>query len=247
MKKNFLVFPKLFSRCMPALLLLTLSSWSAVSDSSPTKSKEKSPDPVSTPQDSAASTTASGSAAKSDSHLLPEVVSPGERILWGEHGFMRSTGIYPLTEESREKELGLRRTMLTAHEIGGFLTLAAMITAVTYGQLTLSDNTSYGNTHKTWADVTILSYFTTAALSLLTPPPMVRRKEWSTISIHKGLALIHFTGMVLTPLLADGVAAHERGQGQSTITINHDKAQIHQISGYITTVAFASAMAVITF
>lgn len=179
--------------------------------------------------------------------LLPEILSPGEKIMWGEHGLMRWSGLYPLTEDSRTQELKLRRTMLTVHEIGGFTTLAAMIATATYGQLTLNGYKSLGETHKTLAVITIASYFTTAALSLLSPPPLVRRKEWNTISIHKGLAIVHFTGMVLTPLLADGIAMNERGSGKSSLEIDRDKARVHQISGYITTVAFASAMAVITF
>ncbi len=179
--------------------------------------------------------------------LLPDILSPGEKIIWGEKGLMRITGLYPLTEESREKELGLRRTMLNVHEIGGFLTLGAMVTTAVYGQLTLNGYKSLGETHKTLAGATIASYFLTAGLSLLSPPPMVRRKEWNTISIHKGLAIIHFTGMVLTPLLAEGIAMNEEGSGKTSLQIDRDKALVHQISGYITTFAFASAMAVITF
>jgi len=178
--------------------------------------------------------------------LLPEVMSPGERLMWGKHGLMREIGAFPLTEESREKEMGLRRTMLTIHEIGGFATLAAMLTTVVYGQLTLNGNLSLGETHQAWATATIISYFTTASLSLLSPPPMVRRKEWNTVSIHKGLAIVHFTGMILTPLLADGIAREERGSS-SPAKIDRDKAHIHQISGYITTATFAAAMMVITF
>jgi len=143
--------------------------------------------------------------------LLPEVMSPGERLMWGKHGLMREIGAFPLTEESREKEMGLRRTMLTIHEIGGFATLAAMLTTVVYGQLTLNGNLSLGETHQAWATATIISYFTTASLSLLSPPPMVRRKEWNTVSIHKGLAIVHFTGMILTPLLADGIPGRSAG------------------------------------
>jgi polyisoprenoid-binding protein YceI len=62
---------------------------------------------------------------------------------------MRITGIYPLTEESREKEFGLRRTMLTVHQAAGFATLAAMIATATYGQLTLNGNAGLGETHQT--------------------------------------------------------------------------------------------------
>lgn len=179
--------------------------------------------------------------------LLPEVLSPGEHLMWGQHGFMRIIGAFPLTEESREREMGLRRAMLTVHEIGGFTTLAAMIATATYGQLTLNGYHSLGDTHMALADVTIGAYFFTAAMSLLSPPPMIRRKEWNSVSIHKGLAIVHFTGMILTPLLADGVAMNERGTGKSGLQIDRDKAHIHQVSGYITTAAFAAAMVAVTF
>ncbi|MDB5048568.1 MAG: hypothetical protein JWO30_1639 [Fibrobacteres bacterium] len=220
---------------MAAMILcgLPLAAWSDPVDTAAVK------DSVSARPDSATSLSAGP--------LLPEVLSPGEHIMWGEHGLMRITGIFPLTEESRERELGLRRAMLTVHEVAGFATLAAMLATVTYGQLTLNGYTSLGGTHQTLAAVTIGSYFFTAAMSLLSPPPMVRRKEWNTVSIHKGLAIIHFSGMILTPLLANGVAMKERGSGTSQTTIDRDKAHIHQISGYITTVAFAGAMMAVTF
>lgn len=178
--------------------------------------------------------------------LLPAIMSPGEKLMWGKNGLMRKIGAFPLTEESREREMSLRRTMLTVHEIGGFITLASMLTTVVYGQLTLNGHLSLGETHQAWATATIISYFTTASLSLLSPPPMVRRNEWNTVSIHKGLAFVHFTGMILTPLLADGIEMEERGSA-SQEKINRDKAHIHQVSGYITTATFAAAMMVITF
>ncbi len=238
----------------PSRLHLSLTILSLLSLSQPTWSASQPPTPVADSahagvKDSAAADSASKAAlaAITSEPLLPEILSPGERIMWGEHGLMRWTGLFPLTEESREKELGLRRTMLTVHEIGGFITLGAMLTTVVYGQLTMNGYKSLGDTHVTLATATIASYFTTAALSLLSPPPMIRRKEWNTISIHKGLAIVHFTGMILTPLLADGVAMRERGTGRTGLQIDHDKARIHQVSGYITTVAFASAMAVVTF
>ena len=112
-----------------------------------------------------AATAASATTTIATDPLLPEVLSPGEHLMWGQHGFMRIIGAFPLTEESREREMGLRRTMLTVHEIGGFATLAAMIATATYGQLTLNGYHSLGNTHMTLADVTIGAYFFTAAMS----------------------------------------------------------------------------------
>ena len=163
-------------------------------------------------------------------------MSPGEKLMWGQGGLMRKIGNFPLTEDGRERELGLRRTMLTAHQIGGFATLGAMITTVVLGQLTLNGE-DLGETHETFAATTIGLYGVTAVLSLLSPPPLVRRDNWSSVSTHKALAWVHFTGMVLTPILGSMVA--EGG--------DDDVRRFHQVSAYVTTAAFAGAMLVITF
>ena len=65
--------------------------------------------------------------------LLPDNMSFMEKGLWGEKGILRGIGIAsPLTPEVRKSELGLRRTMLTAHQIGGFITLGLIGTALYY-------------------------------------------------------------------------------------------------------------------
>jgi hypothetical protein len=176
-------------------------------------------------------------AASLEDPLLPAILSPGEKVMWGEHGLMRITGIFPLTEASRENELILRRYMLTAHQIGGFITLASMLATVYVGQTIINGNESQSrlDLKSTLAWTTVGTYFTTASLSLLSPPPLVRRPGWSSVSTHKALAWVHFTGMIITPLLG---------------TMIEDKQNLrlfHQISGYTTTVAFAGAMLVITF
>ncbi|MDB5048567.1 MAG: hypothetical protein JWO30_1638 [Fibrobacteres bacterium] len=167
--------------------------------------------------------------------LLPEILSPGEKLMWGEHGFMRVIGAFPLTEESREKELQLRRTMLTVHQIGGFLTLASMVATDYCGQMIVNGESGYEGAKSTLAWTTVGAYFATASLSLLSPPPVIRRPGWSSVSTHKALAWVHFTGMIITPLLG------------TMIEDKHDLRLYHQISGYVTTAAFAGAMFVITF
>src|SRR5208283_5453950 len=76
---------------------------------------------------------------KSKMKLLPDHLSPMESFLWGEGGIMRSTGWFPLTPESRKSELGVRRTMLTAHQIGGFLTFGLFIPTLIIGQRNLAN------------------------------------------------------------------------------------------------------------
>ena len=178
--------------------------------------------------------------------LQPENLGFFERNLWSENGLFRSMGIAaPLTPESRKSELSLRRTMLVAHETSGFVTLGLMLTTVVYGQKVInqindkSPSLSLRRTHIGFADATIATYSLTALLSLLSPPPVIRRDEMSTLSYHRALAWIHVTGIIITPIIA--ALAKRRGASyESTL-------RIHQVSGYITTTAFAASMIVITF
>jgi hypothetical protein len=178
--------------------------------------------------------------------LLPENLGFFERNLWTENGLFRTMGIAsPLTPESRKSELKLRRTMLVAHEVSGFVTLGLMVTTVYYGQKVLNEfNTSNYRPllrkHTQFVDATIATYSITALLSLLSPPPVIRRDEISTVSIHRALAWVHVTGMILTPIIA---AIAKKGRGATDMSI----LRIHQISAYITTAAFTASMIVVTF
>jgi hypothetical protein len=175
--------------------------------------------------------------------LLPENLGFFERNLWTENGLFRSMGIAsPLTPESRKSELKLRRTMLVAHEVSGFVTLGLMVTTVYYGQKLINDvgNRALTNKHVQFVDATIATYSITALLSLLSPPPVIRRDEISTVSIHRALAWVHVTGMILTPIIA---AIANKGRGATDAST----LRIHQVSAYITTAAFAASMIVITF
>jgi hypothetical protein len=173
--------------------------------------------------------------------LLPDNISFMERALWGENGFIRNIGIAsPLTPEVRKHELGVRRTMLTMHQIGGFVTLGSMLATVYYGQKYMnSGQRSDRNMHQLFIPITIACYSVTGLLSVLSPPPLIRRDETSTTTIHKTLAWVHAAGMILTPIL--GLAINKRGTSIS------DKAHYHQIAAYITTAVFAASMIIITF
>jgi hypothetical protein len=187
-------------------------------------------------------------AAKEDSiparpkrKLLPDNMSWFERGLWGEDGLLRKMGLAsPLTPEVRKSELSLRRTMLTMHQIGGFVTLGLMATTVYYGQKSLNnpDVRTYRNFHQGFVSATIASYTATALLAVLSPPPLIRRDEVSTTTIHKTLAWVHFVGMVVTPILGASLGRN----------FKHDKlAHFHQASAYVTAGALAASLIVITF
>jgi len=178
--------------------------------------------------------------------LLPDKISFGEKLFWGEKGVFRSIGIAsPLSPEARKYELSVRRTMLTAHQIGGFLALASMIGTAWTGQRTidLPQNRNLRTAHQKMIAATITTYSITGLLSILSPPPMIRRDEGSTTTTHKLLAWVHVAGMILTPILGSMVSEKSKG-GPG---INIDKAHFHQYAGYLTTAVFAASMIVITF
>jgi hypothetical protein len=175
------------------------------------------------------------------SRLLPANISWMENGLWGESGLVRKIGIAgPLTPESRKGELAVRRTMLTMHQIGGFVTLGLTWATVYYGQRTLDAGDPRGlrNTHQSLVTWTLISYGATGLLAILSPPPLIRRDEVSTTTIHKMLAWVHFVGMVVTPII--GATLHH--------SMNYDQeVRYHQIAAYTTAVALTASFVVITF
>ena len=51
--------------------------------------------------------------------LLPERMIFTQSLLWGKKGLLRKTGISELNLDNRQKELRLRKSMLTAHQAIG--------------------------------------------------------------------------------------------------------------------------------
>ena len=172
--------------------------------------------------------------------LLPDKMSIMESFLWGENGLTRKIGLVDdLSPDEREHELSIRRAMLTTHQIGGFTTLALMLAADYFGQKRIDGNRNAGDIHQTLIAATIITYSATAMLAILSPPPLIRRDEESTTTLHKTLAWFHVAGMILTPILGSMIGGRRH--------FNIDKAHYHQISGYITTAIFAASMIVVTF
>jgi len=141
--------------------------------------------------------------------LLPERIIFTQKIFWGENGILRKTGIAPLNLENREKELNLRRSMLKTHQILGYFTLGAMVAqGFIGGELYNASGDRYNSlykTHKNMSKVVNVGYFTGAALSLFSPPPLVNKKTkgFSSIKAHRFLSNIHFSAMVITNMVSD--------------------------------------------
>jgi hypothetical protein len=180
--------------------------------------------------------------------LLPSKMIFTQRFLWGEKGFLRVTGVSPLTEANREKELKLRRGMLVTHQILGYVTLGGMIAQGIVGQqlYNVLGNKEYtkggpgkslNTLHSQLAAGVNITYFSTAAMALFSPPPLINRKskKVSSIRLHEDLAIVHFTAMVATNILAN------YARRDPTLRAYHRDA------AYTAFVAFTLAMVVMKF
>jgi uncharacterized membrane protein len=169
--------------------------------------------------------------------LLPEKMIFSQKIFWGENGIFRKTGISDLTLENREKELIVREKMLKAHQVIGYITFAGMIyQGILGGKLYNGDYTVY-DTHKKLGKIVTASYFTGAALSLFSPPPLVNRKKegLNNIRLHKILANIHVPAMIVTNIYAD--KQYEKKSYK----------EIHKVSAYTAFASYSLAMVTIIF
>jgi len=163
--------------------------------------------------------------------LLPEKMVFTQRLLWGEKGLLRKINWAPLTLGQREKELKLRRKMLIVHQTIGFITLGGMIAQGLLGTQLYNQKFELYETHKMVGNLTSISYFTGAGLSLFAPPPLSNNKNkgLSSAKAHKYLASLHFTAMTATNLLAE-----------------HNK-KLHRASAFTAFGAYAAAILVFKF
>ncbi len=131
--------------------------------------------------------------------LLPDHFIFTQRMMWGEKGLMRNFKSFELTPEERQKELKIRRSMLVAHQAAGFLTLGAMVAQGFVGSKLFNGNYDVKDAHEALAIGINIGYISTASLSLFAPPKMVEeRKGYSSIKLHKALAIVHMSGMIAT-------------------------------------------------
>ena len=164
--------------------------------------------------------------------LLPEKMIFTQSLLWGKKGLLRKTGISELNLENRQKELRLRKSMLTAHQAIGYLTLASMIAQGIIGGKLYNGDESLRSTHNTMGKVVNIGYFTGAGLSLFSPPPLINKKKskgFDSIKAHKILATIHFSAMV------------------ATNHYKHRDKKIHKASAYTAFASYATAVIVLKF
>jgi hypothetical protein len=171
-----------------------------------------------------------------DSALLPQKMLVTQRLLWGEKGLMRISGIAPLTIESRKKEMQVRRGSLKVHQALGFITLGGMVAQGIVGSQLYKGNYKVKDLHEGLASAINVTYSLGAVTSLLAPPPMVNRdKKITSLRLHKWLSVVHMSGMIATNVLA----------GLAEENVKYKSA--HRAAAYTAFASFAAAMVVIKF
>ena len=168
--------------------------------------------------------------------LLPDHMLPTQRILWGNKGLMRSFNSFKLTPENRAKELKIRRTMLVIHQGLGALTSLGMMGQAVVGMKLYNGDGSVKELHEGLAMGVNITYFTTATMSLFSPPKMLNeRKGYSSIKVHRYLAVLHLAGMITTNILAEELESRP------------DLRKWHRAAAITTLASFVAAEIIIKF
>lgn len=175
----------------------------------------------------------------STTELLPKKMLLTQRVLWGQKGLLRP--ISPLTSANREKELKLRRGMLVAHQVLGFVTLGGMVGQGITGTQLYKGSGRVGDIHEGLAVAVNTTYSATAIMSLFTPPPLINRdKKLSAIRLHKWLAVVHMGGMIGTNILAQSL---EDARGDQYTRLK----KWHRAAAFTTFASYAAAVITIKF
>lgn len=181
-----------------------------------------------------------------DKHdYLPKEMTAYERLMWGRKGLIRN---YIYDPADPVKEMKLRVNMLQIHQKLGLLTLA-MLANQSWMGWELNDGIEAGNRdtglqnrHRILGLSTFGVYMTTAGFSLFAPPAQKPKKGLYSIKLHKTLAWIHFTGMLIQPWL--GMYAGNCNKYtffENNENCGEDIRMIHNTVGVITTVSFSLA------
>lgn len=168
--------------------------------------------------------------------LLPQKMLPTQRLLWGPRGLMRNLDVFELSPESRVLEMKIRRKLFMAHQILGFTTLAGMVTQGIVGSQLYKGKESVRTLHEGLAIGVNITYSLAAVEALFSPPKMLNDyKGYSSIKVHKYLAILHMTGMIATNVLAGMIEKHP------------ELKPYHRAAAFTTLGSFALAVTIIKF
>jgi hypothetical protein len=142
-----------------------------------------------------------------------------------------------------QARLDRRTHMLMMHQRLGLITTAPLLaTLITSAGAAGKKSTNTGrDIHGALGIVTAGMYFTTASYAIRAPkiPGTVTR---GPIRLHKTLAWVHGTGMILTPILG-AMAYDQRSKGEKV----HGIASGHAAAAWVTGIAYGAAIMSVTF
>jgi hypothetical protein len=137
-----------------------------------------------------------------------------------------------------QARLDKRTHMLKVHQRLGLITLAPLIAtlAVSNEAASRKSGASGRELHAALGGLTAGMYLTTASYAIFAPK-IPGTQTRGPIRLHKALAFVHGTGMVLTPILG-ALAYQQRSNGQKV----HGIAQAHSAVAAVTGAAYGLAI-----
>jgi hypothetical protein len=133
-----------------------------------------------------------------------------------------------------EKAVRLRRRLLIAHQILGFVTLAAVAATDVVGQLNYddkytksgSDTGKFYNTHEDLGIITTALFATTGVLALVAPNPYPKPIKFDAALVHKASMAAAAACLLLQIVLGPITASRDGKADQRDLVITH------LVSGY---------------
>ena len=137
--------------------------------------------------------------------------------------------------------LDRRSHMLLIHQRLGLITLAPLVATVVTGPGAkghhgLPGSATGRDVHAALGISTAALYFTAASFAIRAPKPPGTPTR-GPIRVHKALAFVHGTGMVLTPILG-AIAFSQLSNGERI----HGIAKLHSDVAWVTTAAYGAAI-----
>ncbi|HZP01378.1 MAG TPA: carboxypeptidase-like regulatory domain-containing protein [Terriglobia bacterium] len=182
-------------------------------------------------------TLAAGTSQTLDFTLVPASTAAPELSL-------QDLGFSPTEVKGSPQEQALldkRTHMLQIHQRLGLITTAPMLATVitslgAKGHHGVPGNSTGRNVHSVLGATTAGMYFTTAYFAIRAPK-VPGTETHGHIRLHKGLAWVHGTGMILTPILG-GIAYSQLSNGERV----HGIASAHSEVALVTFGAYVAAM-----
>lgn len=142
-----------------------------------------------------------------------------------------------------QAKLDRRSHMLQMHQRLGLITAAPLVaTLITSALAGGRHSTSTGrDIHATLGSVTVGMYLWTASYAIRAPRIEGTRTR-GPIRVHKALAWVHGTGMILTPILG-AMALDQKDQGEKV----HGIASAHGAAAWVTGLAYGAAIVSVSF